>query len=419
MSKKRILASAIFAGGLLLAGCGGTDTSSSPSGATQVAGYITDAPADTLAVFEVTLYEIRLSNGTTTVTLFSDSNGVAVDLTDLKGVMKYIGSAQVSGNTTFTTVEIVVGKDVNVKDANGNTATVSFGSNLQGVTCDQATGKCTIKVDGLNINVSNGKVAIDFDLKGFEVDVNNRVISGISIKHKSVDTTKPMPYELTGVVKSVGNNSFVITWRNTDFTVNVDQNTVCEGMGANCMPQKSWCVEVEGSSDPASSSTILALELERKKAKKCIAEGSKPEDFDEDNAYDERKHKLTGVANISVDTNASTITIDGTTYHIGADSVCKMESEGMSSMSNDDNNGGNSGNDDHNQNNDEDRDHQALQQRYKKGSACLTAVNQMISNLQNAQNQPTIEIEVKVSKDQNKPQNHVVRLEIDVEHENE
>lgn len=413
MGKKILLLSAVFASGIILQACGSSSTSTGSTGstATTVSGYITDAPADNMAVFEVTLYEIKLSDGTNTVTLFSDSNGVAVDLTDLKGVMKYIGSAQISGTTTFTSIEIVVGKNVNVKDANGNTATVSFGANLPGVTCDQATGKCTIKVDNLNINVSNGKVAIDFDLKGFEVDVNNGTITSISIKHKDVNNNRPTPYELTGVVKSVNSNSnsFVITWRDKDFTVSVDQNTVCEGMGTGCMPQAKWCVKVEGSSDPASSSTILALELERKKAEKCVADNSHPEDFDEDNAYDEKKHKLTGVNNISVDTQNSTITVNGTAYHIGADSVCKIEMGNMNSMAMDNNDN------DHDRNGQDD-DHQVLQQRYKKGADCLNAVSQMVNNLQNAQNTPTIEIEVKV--DKNSSNNHVVKMKIEVEDNN-
>ncbi len=410
MSGKIILASAVLTGGMLITSCGGTDVSSSPSGATSIAGYITDVPADSLTVFEVTLYEIRLSNGTATVAIFSDNNGVAVDLTDLKGVMKYMGSVNIAGSTIFTSIEIVVGKNVNIKDANGNTAIVSFGASLPGVTCDQTTDKCTIKVENLNIDVSKGKVAIDFDLKGFQINVNNGNITSISIKHRGMNNDAPIPYELTGVVKSVdfNNNSFVITWGEKNFTVRVDQNTVCEGMGPGCLPQTNWCVEVESGSDPVSSSTILALEVERKKAKKCIAKNSNPEDFDEDNVYSEKKYKLAGIDNISIDVQNSTITIDGTVYHIGADSVCKVEMEEVTSMAMD-----NHGNNDNNQSGEGD-EHQALQKRYKKGADCITAVNQVVTSLQNAQNTPNVEVEVKVSNDQSKLQNHIIKIEIKV-----
>lgn len=449
MKKKLALLSAIFAGGVMLQACGGgSSTTTTGSTGTTVAGYITDVPADEFTVFEVTLYEIRLSDGTNTVTLFSDQNGVAVDLTDLKGVMKYIGSVQLDTPATFTTVEIVVDRNVNVKDATGNSSTVSFGDNVPGVDCDQTTGKCTIRVENLNIDTSSGKVAIDFDLAGFVVE--GVQITSISIKHKDIDPTVPVPYEVTGVVKSVdtNNNSFVITWKDQDFTVSVDQNTVCEGMNAGCMPQENWCVAVEGSTDPASSSAILALEIERKKAEKCVVDVDHENgiaDYDEDYAYIERKHNITDLKSVTISVKDSTITIDGNSYHIGDDTVCKLEVEGMDYVDTNGQSGNDMGTDDqnyqggnqnHDQNTDsdvnqgldndmdqsEDRNHQILQQRYRTGTGCLTAINQIIDNIQNQnqsnmQNQPEIEIELKV--DPNSNNNHVVKLELSVENREE
>ena len=441
MRKKALLLTAVLGTGFILASCGGGgSTTTSTSDGSTVSAYITDAPADQYPAVEVTLYEVRLTDGTNSVTLFSSDTGIQIDLTDLRNVMRYVGSAQIPAGQNFNTMEVVVDGNVTVTTNSGNTLNVSFENNLNNVSCDQ-NNRCTITIT--NVSVSNNAVAVDFDLQNMQIDENTNTITQMQVVPRAVDPQNmDMEYEIAGKVVSVGSNSFTVDWLGRQVEVSVDPNTtVCPGLGQNCLPQQNWCVEVETSDDPAVSQQVRALEIERKMGRRC---GEDDDSYREPvevsyeltitdpsqiNVSTDANGKVTSVSvseydangnptiSISVDTYTSPATIKITengnskTYNLSSSFVCEMESE-MEGME-----GNMTGQDA----DEEDRRHQELANDYRRGPECFTAMRDQFQNLQNNfQNQNTMSnVEVKFELKVDPNTDEVIKLELEIEAESE
>ncbi len=437
MRKKALLLTAVLGTGFILASCGGGGSTSSDG--STVSAYITDAPADQYPAVEVTLYEVRLTDGTNPVTLFSSNTGIQIDLTDLRNVMRYVGSAQIPAGSSFDRVEIEVGNSVQVTKNDGSTLTVSFGSDLPNVSCDSESGRCTITIKG--INVSSGVVAVDFELRNMVIDETNNTITGLSVKPVSVDPKNTdMEYEIAGKVTSVDRTKgiFTVDWLGREINVKVDTaTTVCPGIGSECLPVSGWCVEVETSDDPATSAEVRALEIERKRGKRC-GEDIGDEDYTEPKEIKfkitvtdptnqiqfikDASENVTGVSisdtdgdpTISVDTSSTKVTVNGTDYNLSDSSVCEMESEmeGMESsvMSRD-------------EDDEEDRRHRELADDYRKGPFCFDAIRTEIENMLTylgsltSGTTPNVEIEFELKVDPST--SNILKLELGIEMESE
>lgn len=329
MKKKKLLAFAVLGAGLVVYGCGGGGSSTSGPTVGNTAGlatYITDAPADQFPVFEVTLYEIRLCNNTGCQVLFSDSNGMSVDLTELEGVMRYLGTSNIPAGV-YTSIEVDIANSVRVVDNNGNQSTYTF-TNIQSqqVSVNCTTDRCTITIN-TSVDTSSGRLALDFDLQNFQVDPNSGTITDISVK--PVTNTTPqsgsMMIELTGLVQSVGEGSLSVTVGNEQFVLNIDENTICKGMNGCDSIQTGWCIEAEVQGDPAQSNELTALLIEREDKKGCIGEFEYEDEDSYQDSYREIK-LITSPDNISIEQD--TIVINDQSFSMSENVVCKVEMPG-------------------------------------------------------------------------------------------
>ncbi len=397
MRKSIALLGAIVGAGAVLYGCGGGEDgipTSSPggSGGVSVASYITDAPASQFPVFETTLYSISLCNENGCQPIFSDPDGMTVDLTELRGVMRYLGTAQVPPGT-YNRIEVEVASTVNAVDNNGTQYSLTF-TDIQttdvSVSCSQ--DRCTISIN-TQVDASAGKVAIDFELDQFQVDTNSGQITGISVRPvdpAQLQNTNQYMMEITGTVQNMGENSITVDVAGRQFTLQITQDTMCKGMGGCGNIQQGWCIEAEVLGDPAQQDLLTAIKIERESHRGCIGEFEIEDDYNED-MYREMKFY---VAPEDISLSEGLISINGQEFTVSENTLCEFEvpSQMMGGVM-----------------------PQSYNERYFMGQECMQNLS---SVLENAQPGMMLEVELEVSND-----NVVLELEVsledDYEEENE
>ncbi len=399
MKKKFLLISAVLGAGVLAYSCGGgggttVSDNTGAGGTVTIASYITDAPASQFPVFEATLYSIKLCNDTGCQTIFSDQNGMTVDLTELRGVMRYLGTSQIPAGT-YSRVEIEVSSTVNAVDNNGTPYTLSF-TNIQNqqisVSCTQ--DRCTISINA-QVDTSTGSIAIDFELDRFQVDTNTGQITDIAVSpmdpgQQQNQTGMQYMTEIAGTVQSVGENSISVDVAGQTFTLNIDQNTICKYMASCADIQQGWCIEAEVLGNPAQQTSLTAIKIERESSKGCIGEFEMEDDY-EDMNYRELKFYV-NAGDISV--AEGTLNVNGQEFSITDSTVCKFEvpSNMLQSPS-------------------QNVSSQSPSEMYMMGPACSENLSTLLENMQGTNQMLEVEVEVDNG-------NNVIELEVSMEYEN-
>jgi len=334
MKKKALIGGVTLTSALLIYSCGGT--SSSPQ---NVDLYLTDAPATDFPSIIVNVKEISLCNtGTGTChSLYKSSTGINVDLTQLDGVMHYVGSATVPSGS-YNRLQVRLSQSATVVDNNGNQNEAildpqSINKHKHNtIQCDQSTQECMISFNGAVNPFAMGKLIVDFVLKDMEIDISQtpwRIVK-LTMKPmtpKSKDEMMGVHYEFYGTIIDIDstNNSVTASWKNTNYSVALTHKTVCEVndvnyIGAsNCIAQlqTNYCAEFKVKEDPANNTNLTAIKIELKGQGQCEGEG------DEENGSSNAREMVGTVQ--SIDTNNNTFTIDSYTNPISVTSstVCE------------------------------------------------------------------------------------------------
>ncbi len=319
MKRKVLIGGALLTSALYLYSCGGT--SSSPQ---NVDLYLTDAPATDFPSIVVNVKEVSLCNtGTNTChSLYKSSTGINVDLTQLNGVMHYVGSSTVpSGN--YNRLQVRISQSATVVDNQGNQNNAIFNpqsinqNKPNTIQCDQNTQECLINFNGTVNPFAMGKLIVDFVLKDMEIDTTKTPWEIIKltmkpITPKSENELKDTYYEFYGTITNIdsANNSVTASWKNTNYSVSLTDATVCEVndvnyIGAsNCIAQlqTNYCAEFKVKEDPAQNTNLTAIKIELKGQGQCEGEG------DEENYSSNAVERIGTVQ--SIDTNNNTFTID-------------------------------------------------------------------------------------------------------------
>ncbi len=330
MGKKILMSAGLIVGALLYScgGGGGGDT-------TPVSLYFTDAPASNFPVVEVTVYEVSLCSDPACndkVNLFSDPNGIKVDLTDLNGVLQYVDTVNIPQGS-YSRLEIILDQKARICDNTGTCNDAIFTemdekpTKPNEVNCppgllDQNGNQlCYIRYNGVVNPTANSKLVVDFDLKEFEVNTTTNPWQIEEVKVGPITPSKDHDYEIKGIIESVdpNTNSIALSWRGSIYTVNLSNSISCEigdvyySDATDCIAQlqKDMCVEVETYQDPSTTDTITADELEVKEAEECGSKGG----YSPHKSMTEIKGKVSGV-----DSQNNTFTIEG----VGNISVTSM-----------------------------------------------------------------------------------------------
>ena len=270
----------VILSGLFFTACGGG------GGGTQtgsVSLFFTDSPADDYSSVLVKVYEVNLCSDNqcqNKVNLFTNQQGLEVDLSKLNGILQYINTANIPQGT-YNRLEVILDKNLTIIDDSGESRSAIFTPMQEKPnkpnTVQCASNKCYIRFNGTVQPFAMGKLVVDFVLKEFEVDE--------SASPWQVKEVKMMPsipptnkYKVYLSVQSVNsqNNTITGTWMGKTYTVNISSNTVCEindnyYQGNNCTGQiqSGMCIEVKTYQDPSNLTTFTATKIEMEKPDKC------------------------------------------------------------------------------------------------------------------------------------------------------
>ncbi len=280
--RKVVFISAVLSS--LLLSCGG-GSGGGLSGGSQIPLYLTD-DASIYPSILVNLYEINLCSDNQClqkVNLFSNQQGLEVDLAQLNGVLQYIGNANVPQGT-YTRLELILDKNLKITDPSGNEHDAIFTPmdskpNKPNVVQCPTNDKCHIRFNGTVNPFADGRLVVDFELKEFEVNTSTNPwqVTEVKVKPLTKDEMRGISYinEIYLIVQSVSNNTIIGQWMGRTYTVNIGQNTLCEinhMYTTNCTGQiqPGMCIEVKAQVDPAVSTTLNAIKIENHMGGKCM-----------------------------------------------------------------------------------------------------------------------------------------------------
>ncbi len=273
----------VILSGLFFTACGGG------GGGTQtgsVSLFFTDSPANVYSSVLVKVYEVNLCSDNqcqNKVKLFTNQQGLEVDLSKLNGILQYINTANIP-QETYNRLEVILDKNLTIIDGSGVSHSAIFTpmqekpNKPNTVQCDNASNKCYIRFNGTVQPFAMGKLVVDFVLKEFEVNENTNPWQVTEVKMMPL-TPQTNKYKVYLSVQSVNsqNNTITGTWMGKTYTVNISSNTVCEingtnYQGTNCTGQiqSGMCIEVKATTDPSSSNTLTATEIEVEDPDKCM-----------------------------------------------------------------------------------------------------------------------------------------------------
>ena len=296
--KKLMLLGAIFGSGLFAYNCGGGGGGDTASSGT-VGFALTDAyySGQDLTMVMVNIKEVRMENPATGLSciLFSDQNGITINLPELANSMRLIDVTNCEAGT-YTQFSIVVDQQVEISITDPTTGSTSndvcsIDPNLQingesaweddiQVSCDSQTRICTITVEvedgGLVVQPDvNNQVALDFEINDSDGDNHSTIVdttntNGCSIAFE-IEEIEPeemenhmeqngKSWEIEGTVANLDANSWIFTLQldsGLAFTVSYDQNTTIVGNLSNGIR-----VEVKCSAFDLNNATCQATSIE-------------------------------------------------------------------------------------------------------------------------------------------------------------
>lgn len=168
----------VILSGLFFTACGGG------GGGTQtgsVSLFFTDSPANVYSSVLVKVYEVNLCSDNqcqNKVKLFTNQQGLEVDLSKLNGILQYINTANIP-QETYNRLEVILDKNLTIIDGSGVSHPAIFTpmqekpNKPNTVQCDNASNKCYIRFNGTVQPFAMGKLVVDFQLKEFEVKESN------------------------------------------------------------------------------------------------------------------------------------------------------------------------------------------------------------------------------------------------------
>ena len=258
--KKLVLLGAIFGSGLLAYNCGGGGGGTS-SGTVSFA--LTDAyySGASIGMLNVTIKEVRMENPATglSCTLFSDPNGVIMNLPELANSMRLIDVTNCEAGT-YTQFSIVMDQQVEVSVTGFNDVCYidpdlqinresAWEDDMQ-VSCNPQTGTCTITVGvedgGLVVQPGvNNQVALDFEISDSDGDSSSTVVEttqantpngcGVAFEIEEIEPEEMEDHmersgkywELEGTVANSSSGSFTLQMEHgRTFTINYDPNNI-------------------------------------------------------------------------------------------------------------------------------------------------------------------------------------------------
>ncbi|NAZ23693.1 MAG: DUF4382 domain-containing protein [Thermocrinis sp.] len=264
----------------------GSSGGSSSSGSSSVSLYFTD-DASMYSEILVKVYEVNLCSDNVCqqkVSLFTNQQGLQVDLAKLNGVYQYITTTNIPQGT-YNRLEVVMDKNLTITDQSGQQHQAIFvpmqeKPNKPNTVQCHTNERCYIRFNGTVQPFAIGKLVVDFDLKEFEVNtsINPWQVTEVKMKPLTPQGVQDKDREVYIKVQSVGTNSFTGTWMGKTYMVYITQNTTCEmnGVkyyGSGCINQitQGMCLEVRVQEDPATSNVLNAVKIEsEKKQAKCM-----------------------------------------------------------------------------------------------------------------------------------------------------
>jgi len=388
--KKALLAGAIFLSSIVAYNCGGggggSEITLTPSGSTLDL-YVTDAPINPstdISVLEATVYSVYLCESVNPiegcinpVQIFSDPNGLTVDLTNLEDVLHFVDRSQVPDGT-YGGIMVVVSKTGNVV-YQGIPGTYTINPIAQDtttstrVTCDDST--CEVIVTGSIQPALQNKLAVDFDLKNFTIDctiiqdANGNEVASCEIQKMVVvanpvtDTQNYTRFEMYGLVDptTINGDTFAVEWRGMQFQARITTETRCEfepkyyginqrefyRRGSDCLTelrnifQNQVCLELYVLGDPADNTqNIQVIKFDITKPQKCgltyypTTYDSSVDESESDNSISEMpimaSMEVKGmVSSIDLANNTFTLSVGHRTFtvEVTEDTYCEFDEE--------------------------------------------------------------------------------------------
>jgi Domain of unknown function (DUF5666)/Domain of unknown function (DUF4382) len=283
---------------LLGVGCSSSMSNSSPApvpaNATQVSLTLRDAPPTGVTVisFKIQIVGAALQSSSGNVALLNGSEPLEVELTKLETESAFLGTSQVPAGT-YTGMQVTLANpDLTVFNSSGMT----IGPCANNSTCEFApavSGSLTYTGPPFPLTLNaNSPSALQID-----VNLNNIINSDftLNLMNPSVLTVTQVSApsgnggsesdenEVTGVIKSVGANQFMLQdpLSGTTSTINVNGQTEYDGFDeVGCQPQAFSClqpgqiVEVDQSVMPDGTLVAQSVDLKDQNSEGEAVEGS-------------------------------------------------------------------------------------------------------------------------------------------------
>jgi hypothetical protein len=281
---------------LLGVGCSSSMSNSSPApvpaGATQVSLTLRDTPPTGVTVisFKIAIVGAALQSSSGNVSLLNGSEPIEVELTKLETESAFLGTSQVPADT-YTGMQVTLANpDLTVFNGSGS----AIGPCPNNTTCEFApsvSGSLTYTGPPfpltLNAN-SPSALQIDVNLNNiinsdFSLNLNNPSVLTVTQVSAPAGGGEPDDNEVTGVIKSVGTNQFVLQdpLSGTTLTINVNAQTEYDGFDdIGCSTETFSClavgqiVEVDQSVMPDGTLVAQKVDLQDQNSEGKAIEGS-------------------------------------------------------------------------------------------------------------------------------------------------
>ena len=249
-------------------GSGGTSGSSIGGGGSRspVNIYVTDAFSKDYSQVLVTLYKIEAStDGKTFQTLFSDSNGITLDLASYAGKAELVESAMIPTGT-YTQVRVTIGDHITLVPKGGGSSIDAPVAAASNVVLNNGQAIITINTP-TQVNGSTDLV-LDFNLKGFQY-TGGKVMVDLELMGAPAFLTKSRTVRIPGAVSNLSSSGFTLTTKHGGvFSVTMAGNASTinalwspgSDCGANATLANGDIVAVKGTLDPTTN-TITASEV--------------------------------------------------------------------------------------------------------------------------------------------------------------
>jgi|SRR5579884_151498 len=262
-----------------LIGCGSGGSSTSAAGGSGGGGgtrstmdvYVTDGPGGFRNAYSqvlVTLYQIQATtDGKTWQTLFSDTNGMTLDLIHFSSVAELVDSALIPAGT-YTQVRVTIGDHITLVPKGGGSSINAPVASASNISIANGQAVITINVPTTVPPDQNSDLVVDFNLGGFQL-VNGQVAPDVTLAPAPNFLTMTHTARIAGTVSNLSSSGFTLTTKHgATFTVTLPNSATiasalwspAEQCGAPATLANGDLVAVKGSLEPATR-TITANEV--------------------------------------------------------------------------------------------------------------------------------------------------------------